>query len=120
MPNVETLACCGTREIDGISHVTSKRALLEIAEDRFEDDGIDRPLLIFTDVSPYRYGKRLASAIEDGRLGEVMTTKGRKNGNTGNFIRMWIWSVNQKAFKSFWNQHKASYYDDVDNDPDRW
>jgi len=105
MTYVEDMSCCGVREIDGIQGQSAPLTLLDVAEHRFEEDGVNRAAYIFTDTTDSRAGTKLAKYIKDHNLGDVIRTKARLNGNSGNRVVVWTWVVKQANFRSWFKQH---------------
>lgn len=96
---VDGIACCGVGEIDGLSDYkdSAQRAL----EALLRDNGVPRqPFIIFTQATSARkesYGDRFKAYLEAEGLGEVSISGYKANPNSGNFVKVFVWTVNQKA-----------------------
>lgn len=105
-------ACCGLDEIDGIDD-TPKNVLVSVCEDKYPDRewaedgdqiGQEQAFILFTDnVSDNNYGVNLAKYIKKNKLGTFTATRARENPNTGNMVRVWVWSPNEKNLKAWYN-----------------
>ena len=103
MAYLNDLDCCGVRELSGIRDHRTPEKTLRDAFEGYEgelDDGkkclnLNFCHIIFTDVVGYRptYGDFLAQYIEANGLGVVTFSVVRKNPNTGNQLRVWVWSL---------------------------
>jgi hypothetical protein len=104
------LECCGIKELIGISGHRSGgallRAILEVAqESSYEDD--DTPwsgnfrYAIFSQASNGKYGKKFAVFIREHNLGEVIETGTHINPNSGNLLKMWVWTVDHDAVRNW-------------------
>ena len=96
--------CCGVKEIEYLSG-TSRESLLESAEDFFLDDRC--AFIIFTDIQGSSKGRTLSRMIKKLKLGDVIVTRSKRNPNTNNLVTVWVWRVNQTAFKSWWLKNKS-------------
>lgn len=95
---IDGIACCGVGEIDGLSGYDSTQDALEAL---FRDNGIPRqPFVIFTQATSQRresYGDRFKAYLEAEGLGEVSVSGYKANPNSGNFVKVFVWTVNRKA-----------------------
>ncbi len=105
---VNQTQCCGFKEIDGIEYANTpeetKQALKDVCRDFF--DGEDAAFLFFTGVSKERYGQKFKALILKNKLGTIIETKAKRNPNSGNAIKAWVWTVNRKNFKEYAKKHK--------------
>lgn len=95
---IDGIACCGVGEIDGLSEHDSAPHALEAL---LRDNNVPRqPFIIFTQATSTRkegYGDRFKAYLEKQGLGEVSVSGYRTNPNSGNFVKVFVWTVNQKA-----------------------
>ena len=50
------------------------------------------------------YGKDLANLIKENSLGTLYEMPWRKNPNSGNNIKMWVWAADYSALKTYWGK----------------
>jgi hypothetical protein len=103
---IEQTNCCGFKEIDGLNDNTAKESLNQVCEDFF--NGEDAAFLFFTGVSKKRYGQNFKRLITKLKLGKIIETEAKRNPNSGNKIKAWIWSVNKPKFKQYAKQHQIN------------
>jgi len=104
---LESTQCCGIRELDGVmSADNAMQALVEAAESWYENDN-DGAYIFFSVTNKSKRGDEMAALIKKLRLGTVLVTKATKNRNSGNMLRMYVWTVNKNNFKSFWLKSKT-------------
>jgi hypothetical protein len=69
-------------------------------------------------------GTKLAAYIERHKLGRVIASRKRVNGNTHNLIQVWIWSPNERSLRKWARKHgwnTEAYHDGWDLAPQtRW
>ena len=109
------MMCCGVKELSGLSTCRDatdamlqfgKLTHLRVVRD---DDGkeVKAPFdrfryVVFTQAKKADgYGIRFAELIEDQGLGEIIETKFRVNPNSGNNVKVWVWTVDHKAVKEW-------------------
>lgn len=109
------LDCCGVYEIHGIQQEgkTPKSIVKEIAVDYFYENS-RCAYYIFTCQSSKSIGKRLAKFVESNGLGTVTTLTSKRNPNSGNMIKMWMWAVNMGGLNKYYTEPVA--VDPVSND----
>ena len=107
--------CCGIREVHNLGadryEDNPKKALIDILQIRFEEYE-NSAFILFSEVrtkKSYKYGQQLKKLIEKLNLGKVLSTNSKINPNSKNTIRVYLWEVNQKAVKDYWNLNKSSY-----------
>ncbi len=100
----ELSGCCGAR----VLHELDKNPKDNVSEvkERFEGGGwndADRcAFVVFSDRSGRgRSGPALAAFIKRHKLGTVVSTRSKKNPNSGNMITIWVWGVDAAALKRF-------------------
>ena len=127
--NLSIMCCCGVAEIDGLQYrrygVTTpfdpEKALRQLYNDGWsqwndngEQDDDGPPFLIFTAVvaaygSDYALdltnGDVLMKYIRDNRLGAVKRSQPKRNPNTDNEVRAYLWTVAPKNFNA-WAQKR--------------
>lgn len=113
MLNIEDMSCCGIKEISGIS---SRQDFTEsfisfIGDHGFsprdkKDKGFCR-FLLFSQASrspnPVRgYGENFKKWILAHKFGKVSSTGGDvKNPNSGNYLKIYIWTVDWEAIRKW-------------------
>lgn len=115
MAHLEETPCCGVQFIDSIQDETPKETLLAVCAKKYEDgenewgdysDPWEQAFLVFTDnVSDSDYGNKLAKYITEHKLGGVKATRQRRNPNTTNMIKVWVWTPNERNLKKWYNKH---------------
>lgn len=111
--------CCGVREIDGLSDGPSAaQNLKDFLSDYAEELDKDTPFryAMFTQAGARRtgYGFRFASLIEKKGLGTVISTGFNKNPNSGNPLKVWIWTLNLEALKAELKKEGLNLDSDLD------
>ncbi len=90
--------CCGLNEITGVSHSTPRDTMLEAARVHYEEsDAV--AIYLFTGKDKVDNCEEFAQFIKDHKLGSVTKTRAKKNPNSGNKIRGWLWAVNEPEFR---------------------
>jgi len=107
MITIERTNCCGFKEIDNLCDGTAEQNLKETCEQFFNDDN-DAAFLFFTGVSKEGYGQKFKKLILKEKLGEITETKAKRNPNSGNKIKAWIWAVNKTKFKQYAKRNKIT------------
>lgn len=72
----------------------------------------EQAFMIFSDAVENGNGKALASYITKNKLGTITATRGRRNPNSNNIIKVWVWSINRKALNKHFGYKPSSYQDD--------
>ena len=97
MIDINKTTCCGLDEIFDLEEET-KPMLLNISE-RFLDE--KTAFYVFSDVSYSSSGKNLAKMIKKLKLGTITTTKYKTNPNSGNKLKIYVWSVDSKKLRDW-------------------
>ncbi len=115
MATLEETPCCGVQFIDSIQDETPESTLVAVCAKKYEEGenewgDYDEPwrqaFLIFTDnVSDSDNGKDLEDYIKEHKLGTVKATRQRRNPNTENMIKVWIWTPNERNLKAWYRKH---------------
>ncbi len=104
MATLQEVTCCGIRELDGVQGRPAHDTIVDDANEYFGDDA-ERAHIFFSVIGNYALsGRALAAYITKNRLGTVIRTKRAVNGNTGNPLIMYVWTVNKTTFKRFWKK----------------
>lgn len=104
-------SCCGLDEIDGLCD-SPVATLLEVADEKYGDYlDAQQAFILFTDVMSKKRGnsrgEKLAGYIKKNGLGTVvMTQRAKKNPNSGNMIKAWVWSPNERALRAWWTKNR--------------
>lgn len=121
MVTLNNTECCGVDEISGVYTSTPIEVLKYVCREKYTgldeedcgcEDGCDdchygdiqaQAYLTFTDaIYNSNGGKRLAQYIKDNKLGTLVSPRERKNPNTGNTIKIWVWSPNERNLKAWY------------------
>lgn len=98
---VESTSCCGVNELHRIQGNKPETILREVFRDRFLDDGVNRPFYIFTDTRESVSGRNLARFITANGLGKIQKSPTKLNGNSGNWLTVWTWTVAQANCRKY-------------------
>lgn len=119
-------SCCGMNEIEGLSHSrTAKEAMLAFCQYIEDEEGGDynydtgdyeptrtslRPLAqyVFTGTTDAKYGPQFKAYILENKLGSVVESRAKRNPNSGNMVRAWIWTPSTKSLKAWWAKNKET------------
>lgn len=105
--NVRKTSCCGIREIDGIIGAgSSKQAFKEVWR-QFSPMG--GSFIMFSCPTKYKMGRKFKQFIERHNLGTVHVSEVRKNPNSGNLLRMYMWTVNHKECQNLFKKLQKQY-----------
>lgn len=113
---INETACCGLREINGLSgYDNAKDAMMDLCEMLDSgDNGEDLPpnfaFILFTGIVRDDSGQKFAEYIRRHGLGNVRAGTETKNPNSGNIINAWVWSVNGSKLEQWYLKNK------LDND----
>jgi hypothetical protein len=95
------LRCCGIAELAEIRTSLDARSMIASLQRSVQ------PFIIFSDVLPYIHAQKLIAYIDAHSLGPVMSPTARINGNSGNRLKVWVWSPNRAALNRLRKQpHK--------------
>jgi len=72
---------------------------------------------MFTDAIINGNGMRLAKYIRKHGLGTIVETTHRKNPNSGNTMKVWLWGINHKRLKE-WHGDNPHNCEDMGDLPD--
>ena len=106
--NLEGLnGCCGINEITDLSytlgHMKVEDYVVRISSLIMGDDGnkcrgpYTGAFLLFSGISPYKAAIRLSEFVTKEGLGVITETPGRRNPNSGNMLKCWMWSLDHRA-----------------------
>lgn len=96
--------CCGVREYHGINRCNNpKTFLMQIGESLFVQQA-SYAYVIFTQTGYHINGIRLAFYIQRNGLGSVTSDGSRINPNTLNFLKVWVWGINRRAFRAWYEK----------------
>lgn len=102
-------------ELDGVMGCdTAREAVVDAAEGYFQETTNRRSFILYTTTGNSRIGHAITRYIAKYKLGAVQKTRPTLNGNTGNMVTAWMWSVNKKNFEAYWhktNRYKKEYKD---------
>lgn len=106
---INELDCCAVAEIYGLENnpQTTLENMCEdwvvmTKEDFWRTSRFNGTYFIFTDISQSMSGDALAKYIKRHKLGRTTTLPYRKNPNSVNKVKVWLWSVNIRALKKWY------------------
>lgn len=129
--DIRGLACCGVREISGLSWSRGRAEdfMREFCRREFSAEEWQRQpraFYIFSQANPPNagqvvtrydgrrrrlpvatYGDHFCAYIRGHHLGTVAETGSRRNPNSGNNVKVWVWAVDQEALKAWARAHGA-------------
>jgi hypothetical protein len=94
---------CGVHFMFGLYELTPMEAVRKILEERTISDITCREAFIVfsdTDNTYPRGGNALCSFIKRYKLGDIVEIGPKTNPNSGNYIKLWVWSPNYKPVPS--------------------
>lgn len=100
--------CCGLREIEQLSGRTPKKSMKLVCNDLINgfDGRTSGAFILFTGIKRSKYGEKFQEFIEQNELGEVIVTKEKKNPNSGNNLKVWVWAIEPKKLKKWYLKNK--------------
>lgn len=107
MAHLQTMTCCGIKEIHGIQRSSPVGTLKDIGRDWFLRT--PRAFLIFSCKSVSSAGFWLSLYIRVYGLGKVTAFGPRLNPNSKNQINIYVWDVNNDAFKRWLDKKKPGW-----------
>jgi hypothetical protein len=111
--HIAPTSCCGLREISGLSyHNTPGEAMREFAlgATRLNYVRSGRVLVcshvIFSAADGANdYGDKFAAYIRRHKLGTIAISRRLTNPNSGNPLKVWVWSINKTALLAWARKH---------------
>lgn len=106
------VSCCGIREMGGLSehegHMEGfMREMGKHTIDPGTTTGSRWRYCIFSQANKGRkYGIELAAYIKEHNLGDVVETGWNVNPNSGNDLKVWMWTVDWDAFRAHYQKVK--------------
>jgi hypothetical protein len=104
--NVYSTSCCGVCEIHGISFFEPKNffeVFKRVVSD-YQNGEEEKPLIYFftdaigpKDRSVRSQGDVITELIRKNGYGTVTTSRYKRNPNSGNLVRVFVWNLNAKA-----------------------
>lgn len=96
--------CCGVVELVSITGAKPEKIMEDIVYTWFSST--PRAYIYFTVVAKARVsGERLADFITENNLGHLRKMFPTRNTNSGNYLHMWVWTVNNKTLKEYGKKH---------------
>lgn len=116
--------CCGMREMADLEFTDNAKSAMEefimeaipvrdhynwknnkyekLAELRFSH-------VVFSEAKDGsgNYGENFAAFIRRHRLGTVVASQRRRNPNSGNLLKFWVWTLNKRGLVRWANQNKV-------------
>lgn len=102
--NLRGMSCCGVKEITEVD-APPKAIINGIVDDIFGENGMDCAFLIFTDALREGNGRKFKNYILKNELGTVIESGRKENPNSGNNIRVWIWTPDMKKLKEIYKEN---------------
>jgi hypothetical protein len=102
--------CCGIREISGLSYSRGPKLAMKSfcqiypktsnKNSLYPTDGSKFRYAVFSQINNMKYGEKFAAYIRDNKLGDVVETTGKHmNPNSGNVLKVFVWTVDHEAVK---------------------
>ena len=102
MSDLQETTCCGLYEFSGLSNNRPDGGFLRsIVTEMIDENDFIPAFVLFTDINKKSKGHNLMKDIVERGLGTITRTGARRNPNTGNYIRAWIWGVNKGEVKKY-------------------
>lgn len=108
------LDCCGLREMSGIAAPAG--TILKQFGSYCYNDGVGvafryedakfRHVIFSQAGARSTYGVKLAAFITRHKLGTVVASPTKINPNSGNPLKVWIWTVNHQRTYNWWKEHQ--------------
>jgi hypothetical protein len=104
--------CCGIREYEGISEFKSvKKVIDDMAKEILYN--MNAAIVTFSNSvskkSRANIGYKIQTYINENKLGTVNSTQPKFNPNSSHYIVMWIWTINPKALRFWFNNRHPNY-----------
>lgn len=104
------LRCCGVREIGELSSLRSPvEQLRAFAREAYPYNSRFRYALFSQARKRSKYGDLFAAFIREERLGTVIETEWKRNPNSGNPLKIFLWTVDHPAVKR-WMKRDANLH----------
>ena len=105
MVDVRSTECCGVVELDGVGYDSAQSIVEQVHEEWGDYDHTKFRYVVFNDTptqgSDRPSGAKLANFIKKNKLGDIIVTKSNINPNSGNSLRVWVWTYNRQAVGNF-------------------
>lgn len=107
---IDGISCCGVGEIDGLGDCEDAADAMTRL---LRDNGVPRqPFIVFTQATSganvTSYGTRFRAYILKHKLGTVLASAGKVNPNSGNHVKVFLWTVNKGNMQKLFNKLDAS------------
>ena len=109
---VRSADCCGLNELGGVNNMKSEGDFIDALRDYY-DGGPPNTSVVFTDAVEYKDagirtqyyrnrgpklgGEGFANFLKKHNLGRVVSLPPRKNHNSGNQVKVWLWQPPRKS-----------------------
>lgn len=113
---IEETSCCGVNEFSGLERPLKTlkqycKGLFHKEYDYFTGTEVCDPeyqhaFILITDRTERTRGVDLVKYIKKHKLGYTVHTRAKKNPNSGNKIRAWLWSPDNRALRAWYKKHK--------------
>lgn len=108
MVTLRATSCCGLGELQGITtQKDPKDALMDIGGRQFSSK---RSFILFSCPTTQKHGKNLQEFIEREDLGKVTVSTSKKNPNSGNNLKIYLWEVDRRKFNKWFKERKPFEY----------
>lgn len=107
---VDGISCCGVGEIDGLGDCEDAAHAMSSL---LRDNGVPRqPFVIFTQATSRAnvtsYGNRFRAYILKHKLGTVLASAGKVNPNSGNHVKVFLWTVHKGNMQKYFTKLTAA------------
>lgn len=122
---LNSTTCCGVRDFDGLTGSRTKDIIDSVSRDRFMYEEnyrlgrfvVDKNTIVdnnkyrfvmFTDVSQnFKLSDNLIEFIKVNKLGKTTKVRQSTNPNSGNKLRIVIWTISDKGLKEWFKNIKV-------------
>ena len=103
---IQGMDCCGIKEISGLSYAkNSAEAMYSFMNNSYDWNQRFRYVIFSQAKTNATYGKKFAAFIRKHKLGSTVVTRGEhRNPNSGNVLKIWIWTINWFAVKTWYKK----------------
>lgn len=94
--------CCGAGEIHGLmgNPKLFMRELLPRMH-RYDGEQFNGIYLMYSDINTCQRGETLTKYILENKLGDIATLPPQTNPNSGNLLKVWLWSIDFKVLDAW-------------------
>lgn len=106
-----TSISCGVQQLYGVGYNTPSAVIRTAFRGQGDPDRFTAHIVfsdVFSDSEDHVVGgQRLAEFIKERKLGTVVASPGRVNPNSGNRIKVWVWTPHRANLRAFLARRKV-------------